>query len=422
MVEIKLKVMEALQEEAYKGIVIIDSETMKQLNVHPGDVVEIHGNRLTVGIVDRAYPTDVGQNIIRMDGILRRNAKTSIGENVKVRKADIKEAKSITIAPAQKGVMVRADSYLFKKALLGRTAIIGDIVVPGGSTRRRRTMSDSPFFDDIFSMFEDFPGSFGFGSLRFMVVSTTPKQPVIVTENTEVILSPKSVEITEEKVPEVTYEDVGGLSEEIKKIREMVELPLKHPEIFSKLGIEPPKGVLLHGPPGTGKTLLAKAVANEVEANFVVVNGPEIVNKFYGESEKRIREIFENAEKQAPTIIFFDEIDSIAPKREETYGELERRVVSQILTQMDGLKSRGKVIVIAATNRPNAIDPALRRPGRFDRELAISVPNKNGRLAILQIHTRYVPMEKDVDLDKLADVTYGYVGADIAALTKEAAM
>src|SRR3989344_1413831 len=283
MVEIKLKVMEALQEEAYKGIVIIDSETMKQLNVHPGDVVEIHGNRLTVGIVDRAYPTDVGQNIIRMDGILRRNAKTSIGENVKVRKSDIKEAKSITIAPAQKGVMVRADSYLFKKALLGRAVMIGDIVVPGGSTRRRRTMSDSPFFDDIFSMFEEFPGSFGFGSLRFMVVSTTPKQPVIVTENTEVILSPKSVEITEEKVPEVTYEDVGGLSEEIKKIREMVELPLKHPEIFSKLGIEPPKGVLLHGPPGTGKTLLAKAVANEVEANFILVNGPELVNKFYGE-------------------------------------------------------------------------------------------------------------------------------------------
>src|SRR3989344_4943026 len=277
MPETKLKVMEALQEEAYKGIVRVDSETMKQLEVHPGDVVEIEGNRTTVGIVDRAYPTDVGQNIIRMDGILRRNAKTSIGENVKVRKADIKEAKSITIAPAQKGVMVRADSYLFKKALLGRTAIIGDIVVPGGSTRRRRTMSDSPFFDDIFSMFEDFPGSFGFGSLRFMVVSTTPKQPVIVTENTEVILSPKSVEITEEKVPEVTYEDVGGLSEEIKKVREMVELPLKHPEIFEKLGIEPPRGVLLHGPPGTGKTLLAKAVANEVEANFILLNGPEVM-------------------------------------------------------------------------------------------------------------------------------------------------
>src|SRR3990167_1116945 len=231
MVELKLKVMEALQEEAYKGIVRIDSQTMKEIGVHPGDVVEIEGNRLTVGIVDRAYPTDVGQNIIRMDGILRRNAKTSIGENVKIKKADIKEAKNLTIAPAQKGVMVRADSFLFKKTLLGRAVVTGDIIVPGGSTRRRRTMSDSPFFDDVFSLFEDLPGSFGFGSLRFMVVSTTPKQPVIVTENTEVTLAPKSVEITEEKVPEVTYEDVGGLKEEITKIREMVELPLKHPEI-----------------------------------------------------------------------------------------------------------------------------------------------------------------------------------------------
>jgi len=422
MVEIKLKVMEALQEEAYKGIVRIDSETMKQIEVHPGDVVEIEGNRSTVGIVDRAYPTDVGQNIIRMDGILRRNSKTGIGENVKVRKADIKEAKSIVIAPAQKGVMIRADSYLFKRALLGRAVLTGDIVVPGGSTRRRRTMSDSPFFDDIFSMFEDFPGSFGFGSLRFMVVSTTPKQPVIVTENTEVILSPKSVEITEEKVPEVTYEDVGGLSEEIKKIREMVELPLKHPEIFSKLGIEPPKGVLLHGPPGTGKTLLAKAVANEVEANFIVINGPEVLSKFYGDSEKKIRDIFENAEKQAPSIIFFDELDAIASKREETYGELERRMVSQLLTVMDGLKSRGKVIVIAATNRPNSIDPALRRPGRFDREITISVPNKEGRLNILKIHSRNMPMAKDVSLDKIAEITHGFVGADIAALCKEAAI
>jgi transitional endoplasmic reticulum ATPase len=422
MVETKLKVMEALQEEAYKGIVRIDSETMKLLGVHPGDVVEIQGPRTTVGIVDRAYPTDVGQNIIRMDGILRRNAKTGIGESVKVLKADIKEAKSITIAPAQKGVLVRADPYLFKKTLLGRAVVTGDIIVPGGSTRRRRTMSDSPFFDDIFSMFEDLPGSFGLGSLRFMVVLTIPKQPVIVTENTEVILSPKAVEITEEKIPEVTYEDIGGLSEEITKIREMVELPLKHPEIFSKLGIEPPKGVLLYGPPGTGKTLLAKAVANEVEANFILVNGPELVNKFYGQSEENIRKIFENAEKQAPSIVFFDEIDAIAPKREETYGELERRMVSQLLGMMDGLKSRGKVVVIAATNRPNSLDPALRRPGRFDREISISVPNKEGRLNILKIHARNMPLTKDVNLNKLAEITHGFVGADIAALCKEAAM
>ena len=237
MKEIKLKVMEALQEEAYKGIVRIDSQTMKDIGVHPGDVVEIQGSRSTVGIVDRAYPTDVGQNIIRMDGILRRNAKTGIGEQVNVKKADIKEAKSITIAPAQTGVMVRADPYLFKKTLLGRSVVTGDIVVPGGSTRRR-TMSDSPVFDDIFSlsdMFDNLPGSFGFGGLRFMVVSTMPKSPVIITENTQVTLSPKAVEISEEKILEVTYEDIGGLSEEVKKIREMVELPLKHPEIFQRL-------------------------------------------------------------------------------------------------------------------------------------------------------------------------------------------
>ncbi|MBS3143545.1 CDC48 family AAA ATPase [Candidatus Woesearchaeota archaeon] len=424
MKEIKLKVMEALQEEAYKGIVRIDSQTMKDIGVHPGDVVEIQGSRSTVGIVDRAYPTDVGQNIIRMDGILRRNAKTGIGEQVNVKKADIKEAKSITIAPAQTGVMVRADPYLFKKTLLGRSVVTGDIVVPGGSTRRR-TMSDSPVFDDIFSlsdMFDNLPGSFGFGGLRFMVVSTMPKSPVIITENTQVTLSPKAVEISEEKILEVTYEDIGGLSEEVKKIREMVELPLKHPEIFNKLGIEPPKGVLLHGPPGTGKTLLAKAVANEVEANFILVNGPEIVNKFYGESEKKVREIFDNAEKQAPSIIFFDELDAIAPKREETYGELERRMVSQILTQMDGLKTRGKVVVIGATNRPNSLDPALRRPGRFDREISISVPNKEGRLNILKIHSRNMPLTKDVDLNKIAEITHGFVGADLAALCKESAM
>jgi transitional endoplasmic reticulum ATPase len=423
MSETKLKVMEALQEEAYKGIVRIDSQTMKEIGVHPGDAVEIVGDRITVGIVDRAYPTDVGQNVVRMDGILRRNAKTGIGEYVKVNKADIKEASSITIAPAQKGVMVRADPQIFKRSLLGRAVVIGDILVPGGSSSRRRAMSESPFFDDIFSVFEpSFSGSFGLGTLRFIVVKTIPKQAVLITENTKIELSPQSIEIDEERIPEVTYEDLGGIDEEMSKIREMVELPLKHPEIFSKLGIEPPKGVLLYGPPGTGKTLLAKAVANESNTNFILVNGPEIVNKFYGESEKKIRQIFEDAEKQAPSIIFFDEIDAIAPKRDETHGELERRVVSQILTEMDGLKSRGKVIVIAATNRPNSIDQALRRPGRFDREISISIPDKKGRLSILKIHTRNMPLAKDVSLQKLAEITYGFVGADIAALSKEAAM
>ncbi|MBU2634339.1 MAG: CDC48 family AAA ATPase [Nanoarchaeota archaeon] len=424
MKDIKLKVMEALQEEAYKGIVRIDSETMKELHVHPGDVVEIEGSRITVGIVDRAYPTDVGQSVIRMDGIIRRNAKTGIGEYVKIKKADVKEAKNITIAPAQKGIMIKANPLIFKKALLGRAVLKGDIVVPGGFRARRRQFSDTPFSDDLFSSIfeESLSAGFGMSNLRFIVASTDPKQPILITENTNLELSPKAVDLTEEKIPEVTYEDIGGLKEEIKKIREMVEVPLKHPQVFEKLGIEPPKGVLLHGPPGTGKTLLAKAVANESEANFVLVNGPEIVNKFYGESEKRIREIFDQAEKNAPSIIFFDEFDAIASKREESYGELERRVVSQILTQMDGLKSRGKVVVIAATNRPNAIDPALRRPGRFDREIQIGVPNKEGRLNVLKIHTRNMPLTKDVNLNKFAERTHGFVGADIAALCKEAAM
>ena len=421
--ESNLKVMEALQEEAYKGIVRIDAETMQTLGIHVGEVIEIEGSRKTVGIADRAYPTDVGQQVIRMDGILRRNAKTGIGEYIKVRKAEIKEAKTLSIAPAQKGVLVRADAEIFKRALLGRAVLKGDIIVPGGYRQRRRAMSDSPFFDDVFNMFEEsFSGTFGMSGIRFVVINTNPKEAVLITESTELTLIPKSTEVEEEKIPEVTYEDIGGLKEEVKKLREMVELPLKHPEIFIKLGIEPPAGVLLHGPPGSGKTLLAKAVANETNANFILVNGPEIMNKFYGESERKIREIFEDAEKNAPSIVFFDEIDAIAPKRDEVYGEVERRIVSQLLTQMDGLKSRGKVIVIGATNRPNAIDPALRRPGRFDREINIGPPDRKGRLNILKIHTRNMPLTKDVKLNKLADVTHGFVGADVAALCKEAAM
>src|SRR3989339_709636 len=272
----------------------------------------------------------------------------------------------------------------------------------------------------------DVIGGMGMGNLgggvtqiRFIVVSTNPCLPVIITENTEVVLNSKAVDVSSDNIPEINYEDIGGLSEEIKKIREMVEIPMKHPEIFQRLGVEPPKGVLLYGPPGTGKTLLAKAVANESEANFILLNGPEIMSKFYGESEKKIRDIFDEAEKTAPTIIFIDELDAIAPKREEVHGEVERRVVSQILTMMDGLKARGKVIVVGATNRVNAIDPALRRPGRFDREIEIGVPNKEGRLAILKIHTRGMPLTKDVDLVKLAQVTHGFVGADLESLPRK---
>ncbi|MBI2667357.1 CDC48 family AAA ATPase [Candidatus Woesearchaeota archaeon] len=402
--ETKLKVMEALQEEAYKGIVRIDAETMYQIGVRPGDIVEIEGGRVTVGIADRAYPTDVGQAVIRMDGILRRNAKTGIGESVKVRKADVKEAKFVSIAPAQQGVMVQADPDVFKRGLLGRAIVKGDIVALGGARRRRRSFSGSPF-EDIFdiNIFESgFMGDFGFSGLKFVIVDATPKQPVIVTEETNIKVNPKAVEVSEEKIIDVTYEDIGGLSDEIKKIREMVEIPLRYPELFQKLGIDPPKGILLYGPPGSGKTLLAKAVANESEANFMLINGPEIMNKYYGESEKRVRDIFEEAEKNAPSIIFIDEIDAIAPKREDVHGEVERRVVAQLLSMMDGLKSRGQVVVIAATNRPNAIDPALRRPGRFDRELSVGVPDRNGRLNILKIHTRNMPIWGEVYPDLVA--------------------
>ncbi|MEK6935040.1 MAG: CDC48 family AAA ATPase [Nanoarchaeota archaeon] len=421
--ETKLKVQEALQEEAYKGIVRIDSQTMRQIGVRPGDIIEIEGGKSTVGIVDRAYPTDIGQSIIRMDGILRRNAKTGIGELVKIRKAEVKEAKSVTIAPAQQGVMIQADPELFKRSLLGRPVLKGDIIALGGTKSRRRTMTGSPF-EDIFDVFEQsFMGGFGFGSLKFIVADTNPNEPIIITENTILSVSSKAMEVSDDtRAIDVTYEDIGGLEDEVKKIREMVELPLKHPEIFERLGVEAPKGVLLHGPPGTGKTLLAKAVANETDANFLLVNGPELTSKFYGESEKKIREIFQEAEKNAPSIIFIDEIDSMAPKREETFGEVERRMVSQLLTMMDGLKGRGKVVVIGATNRANAIDPALRRPGRFDREISIGVPNKKGRLNILKIHTRNMPLDKDVSLIKLSEITHGFVGADISALCKEAAM
>ena len=405
--EVSLKVQEAYTEEAYKGIVRIDSQTMREIGVKAGDIVEITGGRTTVGIVDRAYPSDIGQKIIRMDGIIRRNAKTGIGEAVKISPSDIREAKSITIAPAQQGVMIQAaNPEMFRNGLLGRAVMKGDVISLGGARRRRSTMSGSPF-EDIFSgIFDGLASSpLGFNSLKFIVAELSPSKPCVITENTNLRIAQKPIEVkeNEEKVFEVAYEDIGGLDEEIAKMKEMVELPLRNPEIFESLGITPPKGVLLHGPPGTGKTLLAKAVASETNANFILVNGPELLSKFYGETEKKIRNLFEEAEKNAPSIIFIDEIDAIAPKREETYGEVERRMVSQLLTVMDGLKSRGKVIVIGATNRQNSLDPALRRPGRFDREINIGVPNKEGRLKILKIHTRNMPIE-EYDLQCAAKV------------------
>jgi len=422
---VELKVAEAVQDDVNKGIVRVDSTIMKEMNLRPGEVVEIRGESTTVGLIDRAYPGDIGLNIIRMDGLIRRNAKTGIGETVKVLRADVKEAKKVMISPAKEGIQIKAPPQLFKQGLLGRAVLKNDIVSLGGTRRRRTTMSQSPFYDDnIFNILDEgIFGGFGFGDIKFVVTDVNPKQAVIITENTDVIFNPEAAEITsKEHIPEIAYEDVGGLDEEIKKVREMVELPLKHPELFERLGIEPPKGVLLHGPPGTGKTLLAKAVANETNSSFYLINGPEIMSKYYGQSEENLRKKFEEAEKSAPSIVFIDEIDAIASKREESKGEVERRVVAQMLALMDGLKSRGKVIVIAATNIPNALDPALRRPGRFDREIDIGVPKKEGRLNILKIHTRNMPLAKNVNLNKLAEITHGFVGADLASLAKEAAM
>ncbi|MBN2368522.1 CDC48 family AAA ATPase [Candidatus Woesearchaeota archaeon] len=421
--ELKLKVAEAIQDDVNKGIVRIDSSFMHELEIRPGDIIEIQGERKTVAITDRAYPGDIGLNIIRMDGLIRRNAKAGIGELVSVRKANIIEAKKVTIAPQRKGIVIRANPIVFKQGLLGRAVVKGDIVSLGGTRRRKSTMSSNPMFgEDFFNILDESLMGFGLGDLKFVVINSDPKQAVVITEQTDVQFNPEATEVSEEKALEVTYEDIGGLHDEIKKIREMVELPLKHPELFEALGIEPPKGVLLHGPPGTGKTLLAKAVANETAANFILINGPEIMSKYYGQSEENLRKKFEEAEKNAPSIIFIDEIDAIASKREESRGEVERRVVAQMLALMDGLKSRGKVVVIGATNIPNELDPALRRPGRFDRELEIGVPDAEGRLAVLKIHTRSMPLTKNVNLKELAEITHGFVGADLSALAKEAAM
>ncbi|MEM5766176.1 MAG: CDC48 family AAA ATPase [Candidatus Aenigmatarchaeota archaeon] len=424
--EIRLKVGElTAREEAGRGIVRIDSNNMSKIGVKEGDVVEIEGSRKTAAIAVRAYPADVGLNIIRMDGIVRRNAGSGVGEYVKVRKADVKEAKTVAIAPAEKGLMIHVSPDLVRQNLYMRPVVKGDIIVPSPVVRKKSR--GGSFFDEFFGsdFFEEFFFTPFPGETRFIVTNTDPPGIVRIGDMTELEILPElpeGLKLEEKAIPAVTYEDIGGIKDVVEKVREMIELPLRHPEIFERLGIDAPRGVLLYGPPGTGKTLLAKAVANESGANFFSISGPEIMSKFYGESEQNLRKIFEEAEKNAPSIIFIDEIDAIAPKREETTGEVERRVTSQLLTLMDGLKKRGKVVVIAATNRPNAIDPALRRGGRFDREIELPVPDRNGRLEIFKIHTRNMPLDKDVDLNWLADITYGYVGADIMALCKEAAM
>lgn len=399
--EMTLKVAEALQSDVGHGRARIDTSTRVALNLEPGDIIEISAGKTTAAKVFRVNQDDEGISIIRIDGLVRKNAGVSIGDKVVVRKAVMQPANTVTISPLiSENHRIRFGPGIenfVKRGLLKRPLTKGDtIIVPGIALMG--------------------------GSLPFVVASTKPKGIIEVTEETQMIVKEEAVKEGEIEVSAVSYEDIGGLKEELQRVRETIELPLKHPELFDRLGIGPPKGVLLYGPPGTGKTLIAKAVANEAGANFYSIQGPEIMSKYYGESEERLRQMFEEGEKNSPSVIFIDELDSIAPKREEVTGEVERRVVAQLLTLMDGLKARGNLIVIGATNREDAIDPALRRPGRFDREIEIGVPDRKGRKEILQIHTRGMPLEEDFKLDDLANITHGYVGADLAALAREAAM
>ena len=399
MASLRLKVSEAYPGDVGRKIARIDRSSMKELEVSTGDFIQIEGPQGTVAAV--VWPLrhdDEGRGIIRIDGYMRESLGVGVGDYVDVYKAErVEPARSVILAPIEEIRFGRDFVEYVKEHLKGKPLARGEIVV-------------IPIFEGI----------------PLVVTSTQPAQIVFVVDETEVNIRSKPVrleEITRARgVPRVTWEDIGDLEEAKERIREIVELPMKHPELFKHLGIEPPKGILLYGPPGTGKTLLAKALANEIGAYFIAINGPEIMSKFYGESEQRLREIFKEAEENAPSIIFIDEIDAIAPKREEVTGEVEKRVVAQLLTLMDGLKERGKVIVIGATNRPEAVDPALRRPGRFDREIEIRPPDKRARIEILKVHTRHMPLAEDVDLEKLAEMTHGYTGADLAALAKEAAM
>ena len=389
-----LRVAEARPADAGRGLVRLDPEVMKILEIHEDDIVIIEGAKATAATVRRGFEEDANRGVIRMDGMQRRNAGVGIDEKVGIRKAVARPAEKLNLAPTEAIRIMGGEQYI-AQTLQGRPITRGDVISISVMGRK---------FDFIVTSFA--PGA----------------DAVIVDRDTEVKLGDKPVKEDEAKVPRVSYDDVGGLRDEVRKVREMIELPLRHPELFERVGVEAPKGVLLHGPPGTGKTLLAKAVASETNANFHSISGPEIMSKFYGQSEENLRDIFKQAEENAPSIVFIDELDSIAPKRDEVSGEVERRVVAQLLALMDGLQARGKVVVIGATNRPNALDPAIRRPGRFDREIEIGIPDRDGRLEILQIHMRGMPLAKDVDLDELANVTHGYAGADLAALSKEAAM
>jgi transitional endoplasmic reticulum ATPase len=392
--KVSLKVAETNPKFVGRGMALVDPNVMEEMDLSTGDVIEISGKKKSYVLLWSSQRDDQGKKLIRIDGYTRNNIGVGIDDTVSVRKVNVKKAEQVILAPTEELNIVGLEDYL-PELLEGRVVTRGDMIPINIMGRR----------------------------IGFAVTSTSPTTDAasLVDSNTEFLIGsiPKAAA---KGVPRVSYEDIGGLKNEVQKVREMIELPLRHPEIFDRIGIEAPKGVLLHGPPGTGKTLLAKAVANETNANFYSISGPEIMSKFYGESEERLREVFKEAEENAPSIIFIDEIDSIAPKREEVSGDVEKRVVSQLLTLMDGIKSRGKLVIIGATNRPNAIDPALRRPGRFDREIDIGIPDEQGRLDILLIHSRGMPLTEDVNLESIAKVTHGFVGADIEALSKEAAM
>ena len=394
---ITLKVAEARSRDVGRGIARLDPKDMERLGVSVGDVISLTGKKKTVVKVMPAYAEDRGKKIIQIDGIVRENGQIGLDEKVKVEKIDAKSATKITLAPLTvSSLRGDSDTRYIGRLLEGLPLVAGD--------RVRANL-------------------FGTRSCDFKVLDTAPKNAVLIQPTT--LIKMKTEEVAEKRRGlKVSYEDIGGLSKQIQRVRELIELPLKYPQVFERLGIEAPKGIFLHGPPGCGKTLIARAVANETDAYFTSISGPEIMGKFYGESEARLRSIFEDAQANAPAIIFLDEIESIAPKREEMGAEkqVERRVVAQLLALMDGLQSRGQIVVIGATNLPNIVDPALRRPGRFDRELEIPIPDKNGRLDILQIHSRGMPLAKDVDLEKLASITHGFVGADLESLAREAAM
>jgi transitional endoplasmic reticulum ATPase len=391
--KVSLKVAETNPKFVGRGMALVDPKVMEEMDLSTGDVIEISGKKKSYVLLWSSQREDQGKKLIRIDGYTRNNIGVGIDDVVSVRKVNVKKAEQVILAPTEELNIVGLEDYL-PELLEGRVVTRGDMIPLNIMGRR----------------------------IGFAVTSTSPTDAAsLIDSNTEFIIGsiPKAAA---KGVPRVSYEDIGGLKNEVQKVREMIELPLRHPEIFDRIGIEAPKGVLLHGPPGTGKTLLAKAVANETNANFYSISGPEIMSKFYGESEERLREVFKEAEENAPSIVFIDEIDSIAPKREEVSGDVEKRVVSQLLTLMDGIQSRGKLVVIGATNRPDAIDPALRRPGRFDREIDIGIPDEQGRLDILMIHTRGMPLTEDVNLESIAKVTHGFVGADLEALSKEAAM